>query len=74
LNSGGSPQAVQVATIAALTDEKTYQRCRFTWGELSFAELLPDNIRHVQGHAAELSLILGQKTGSGPGWVSKAKS
>ena len=62
------------ATIEALTDEKAQQRCRFTWGELGFAELLLYNMRHVQEHAAQLNLILGQKVGSAPGWVTKAKS
>jgi len=57
------------ATIEALTDEKARQRC----GEMSFAELLLYNMRHVQEHAAQLNLILGQKVGSAPGWVSKAK-
>jgi uncharacterized damage-inducible protein DinB len=62
------------ATIEALTDEKARQRCVFPWGDVSFAELLLYNMRHVQEHAAQLSLILGQTTGSGPGWVTKAKS
>jgi len=62
------------ATIEALTDEKASQRCRFTWGEVSFGELLLYNMRHVQEHAAQLSLFLGQKVGSAPGWVIKAKS
>ncbi len=62
------------ATIEALTDEKARQRCRFSWGEVSFLELLLYNMRHVQEHAAQLNLILGQKIGSAPGWVTKAKS
>ena len=62
------------ATIESLTDEKARQRCGFAWGEVSFAELLLYNMRHVQEHAAQLSLILGQKVGSAPGWVTKAKS
>ncbi len=61
-------------TIETLTDEKALQRCKFTWGEVSFAELLLYNMRHVQEHAAQLNLILGQKTGSAPGWVTKSKS
>jgi hypothetical protein len=62
------------ATIEALTDEKAHQLCKFTWGEVSFAELLLYNMRHVQEHAAQLNLFLGQKAGSAPGWVGKAKS
>jgi hypothetical protein len=31
-------------------------------------------MRHVQEHAAQLSLYLGQQTGSAPGWVGKVKT
>ena len=61
------------ATIKELTDEKARHPCRFSWGEVSFAELLLYNMRHVQEHAAQLNLILGQKKVSAPGWVTKAK-
>ncbi len=57
------------ATIESLTDEAAQRRCRFGWGEVSFAELLLYNMRHVVGHAAQLNLLLGQRTGSGPAWV-----
>lgn len=62
------------ATIEALTDEAAQRRCRFGWGEVSFAELLLYTMRHVQGHAAQLNLLLGQKTGSAPDWVLWAGS
>ena len=62
------------ATIDALTDEKARRRCEFQWLDISFAELLLYNMRHVQDHAGGLHLILGQKVGSAPGWVAKAKS
>ena len=61
------------ATLENLTDEETWRRCTFPWGELSFAELLLDNMRHVQHHAAQLNLILRQKTDSAPRWVAKAR-
>lgn len=61
------------ATIEALTDDKARQRCRFAWGEVSFAELLLYNMRHVQEHAAQLNLILGQRIGLASGWVTEAK-
>ncbi len=60
------------ATIAALTDARARQRCAFSWGELSFAELLLYTMRHVQEHAAQLSLLLGQRLGAAPGWVKSA--
>jgi hypothetical protein len=62
------------ATIEALTDEKARQRCGFQWIDVSFGELLLYNMRHVQDHAAQLHLILGQTIGSAPDWVAKAKS
>jgi DinB superfamily len=62
------------ATIEALTDEKARARCQIPWLEMSFAELLLDNMRHVQHHAAQLNLILRQKTDSAPGWVATTKS
>jgi hypothetical protein len=60
------------ATIEALTDVMAHRRCRFAWGEVTFAELLLYNMRHVQEHASQLSLLLGQKTGSAPDWVGRA--
>jgi len=62
------------ATIEALTDEKANQRCKFPWGEeVSFAELQLYSMRHVQEHASQLSLVLGQKVGSAPDWVPRAE-
>jgi hypothetical protein len=61
-------------TIESLTDGRSRQRCVFGWGEVSFAELLLYNMRHVQHHAAQLNLILRQKTDTAPGWVAKARS
>jgi hypothetical protein len=61
------------AVVSALTDERGAERCAFAWGELSFAELLLDHMRHVQHHAAQLNLILRQRTDSAPGWVATVK-
>ncbi len=61
-------------TIGALTDEEARARCVFPWVEMSFTELLLSNMRHVQHHAAQLNLILRQKTDSAPRWVAKTKS
>jgi hypothetical protein len=60
------------STIEALTDERAQEICRFPWGEVSFLELLLYNMRHVQEHAAQLSLILGQKGVPAPDWVTIA--
>ena len=60
--------------IEALTDESAQRRCRFAWGDVSFAELLLYNMRHVQEIAAQLSLFLGQKGISVPDSVPTARN
>jgi len=60
------------ATVEALTDEHVSQRFKFGRVNLSFAELLLYNMRHVQHHAAQLNLILRQTIDSAPGWVFQA--
>src|SRR5918911_636067 len=62
------------AVIGSLTEEKAQERCVFEWIEMSFAELLLSNLRHVQHHAAQLNLILRQTCDSAPRWVAAAKS
>jgi hypothetical protein len=61
-------------TIETLTDEQARRPCQFPWGEVSFGELLLDNMRHVQEHGAQLNLVLGQKMGSSNRWIAQAKS
>jgi hypothetical protein len=60
-------------TIAGLTDEKARRICKFPWGELCFAELLIDNLRHVQEHGAQLSMFLGQQQDSDACWLAQTK-
>jgi DinB family protein len=62
------------ATVEALTEERAGQRCGFERLEVTVAELLLYNMRHVQHHAAQLNLILRQTTDSAPGWVVKAST
>jgi DinB superfamily len=61
-------------TVETLTNDRAQQTCKFPWGELSFAELLLDNMRHVQEHAAQLSLLLGQQAGLASRWVAQTKN
>ena len=63
-------------TLEALDDDKAGQPYVFPWNgrEMSYAELQLYTMRHVQEHAAQLSLHLGQKTGTAPDWVSTARS
>ena len=48
-------------TILNLTTEQANQLCQFPWGEVPFAELMLYTMRHVQEHAAQLHLFLGQQ-------------
>jgi hypothetical protein len=59
-------------TIDALSHEQANRLCRFPWGELPFAELQLYNLRHVQEHAAQLHLFLGQQAGKDTSWVAQA--
>ena len=50
-------------TLAALTGEQARRPVEYPWSEgqpVSFLELLLYTMRHVQEHAAQLSLFLGQ--------------
>ncbi len=58
--------------IAGMTNMELLQPAGFEWLNLSKAELLLYNMRHVQHHAAQLNLILRQTAGSAPRWVAKA--
>ena len=60
-------------TIASMTEENGNRRCGFEWIDLSVAEVLLYNMRHVQHHAGQLNLILRQKIDSAPRWVRKTE-
>ena len=48
-------------TIQVLSSERAARVCQFPWGELPFGELLLYTMRHVQEHAAQLHMFLGQQ-------------
>ena len=56
-------------TFIDLTDEQASRVCVFPWGKIAFAELLLDNIRHVQEHGAQLRMFLGQQSGIHSHWL-----
>jgi DinB superfamily len=64
-------------TIDGLSDEKAHQQVEFPWiggRSMSFLELLLYNMRHVQEHAAQLNLFLGQNAiDVASDWVPRAK-
>lgn len=55
--------------IAQETEESLSKRPGFDWHEVSRAELHFYNIRHIQHHAAQMSLRLRLDTGEGVDWV-----
>lgn len=65
-------------TIETMTDERARQPVEFGWmrdGEVvSYVELQLYNMRHIQEHAAQLSLLLGQHgvPGEALDWVARA--
>jgi len=61
------------ATIEGLTDEQAQHRCVFEWMQPTFFELQLYSMRHVQEHAAQLSLVLGQQGVTGLDWVASAR-
>lgn len=61
------------ATLDALTDQQALHSCRIGRQQGSFAELLLYNMRHVQEHAAQLNMFVGQQGGSAGAWVGRAK-
>ena len=61
------------ATLASLSTEQAQRLCRFPWGELPYAELQLYSLRHVQEHAAQLHLFLGQQAGKATRWAPQAQ-
>ena len=60
--------------IGDLTDERGQQVYKFGSVDLTFAELLLYNLRHVQHHSAQLNFILRETSNIGSRWVFRAKS
>lgn len=58
-------------TLLSLTDERAQEICSFSWGDISFGDLLLDNMRHVQEHGAQLNMFLGQRSGLESPWVAR---
>jgi hypothetical protein len=58
--------------ITTMSEGQAARLCRFSWGELTFAELQLYNLRHVQEHGAQLNMFLGQQAGKSSQWVPQA--
>ena len=62
------------ATLVALTDEQARRPVEYPWSAgqpISYLELQLYTLRHVQEHAAQLSLFLGQQplADADLGWI-----
>jgi hypothetical protein len=57
--------------MAAMTEAWAANPCPIPYRAMSNGELLLYNMRHVQHHAAQLNMLLRQRTNSAPDWVSK---
>ena len=58
--------------LNAMTPAGAAERCGFPWYDLSVAELVLLNLRHVQHHAGQLALMLRRHAGIGVGWIGSA--
>lgn len=61
-------------TIAAMTKERAEQLYKFGSVNVTTAELLLYNMRHVQHHTAQLNLILRETSNIGSRWVFRGKA
>jgi hypothetical protein len=61
------------STIETMTDEKANQICTFGWIEATYLEMQLYSMRHVQEHAAELNMLLGQHDVTGMDWIPQAR-
>jgi len=59
------------AVMAGMIETWVAESCPFPYRNMSNGELLLYNMRHVQHHAAQLNMLLRQRTNSAPDWVSK---
>lgn len=63
-------------TVTTLTDEQAGRPTEYPWSAgqpISMLELHLYNLRHIQGHAAELSLVLGQHGVQIGAWALRAR-
>jgi hypothetical protein len=59
------------AVRAAMTEAWAASPCPIPYRAMSNGELLLYNMRHVQHHAAQLNMLLRERTNSAPDWVSQ---
>jgi hypothetical protein len=61
------------STIESLTDEQAFHICTFNWIQATYWEMQLYSMRHVQEHAAQLNLMLGENGVTGIDWIAQAR-
>ncbi len=56
-------------TFEKVTDARALERCGFWWYELNVGEFLLNNLRHVQHHVGQLTLLLRRRADIGSEWL-----
>ncbi len=59
--------------LGSLSEARAAERCGVAKRDMSVFELHLYNMRHVQHHAAQLNLVLRQRTDSAPRWVGQGR-
>ena len=61
-------------SLAELTEDSARRLCKFGRREISYAELLLYNLRHVQHHTAQLNLLMRLAIDKAPRWVGRSQT
>jgi hypothetical protein len=61
------------STIEGLSDEQAYRTFILEWMQAPYVEMLMYAMRHIQEHAAQLNMVLGEKGVTGQDWVAQAR-
>lgn len=61
------------AIFEDLTDEKAYHLFVLEWIQAPYIEMQLYSMRHIQEHAAQLNMVLGEKGVTGQDWVPRAR-
>ncbi len=61
------------AMLESLTDEQAYTISHYEWIQAPYIEMQLYAMRHIQEHAAQLNLFLGEQGVTGQDWVQQAR-
>jgi hypothetical protein len=66
-------RARMIEVVENMTEEQALRKCVFPWVSVPYLELCIYNQRHVQEHAGQLLLMVGQNDVKAPSWVAKGR-